>query len=724
MRLPAVARSNSYSLLAILTLVSLLVLGGTGGVIYYALSGLAARTNEIDLEHTQQATRAALRAVEQRVRDLNGEFARADALSTPHRGISLFERRVADLCAGSRTGANFDLFLLVSQNMRNLVGCVDGRRVKEAPPELMGRALAPIIRDVSATYRRNPQRSAFMLTKFGVGVVSVSPAWWSAGEEANAVPSMLVLGKLLDTNTIKRLERDFSIKGLRLVQDTSAVNPAAAIRELDGRVIAGLDWYPRAPGDLALSQFMPTVYANFMFLTVAFAGMVAAVWISFRAVQDSNKQTAHAAVHDALTGLANRAALVNRLEDLSGENAQNAAIIYIDLDGFKEINDFYGHEMGDRLLKGFAAGLSMLVGKRALVARVGGDEFVVLVTGPAVEATARGLAAAAISLSAEPLRIGTHDLKVAASVGVASANLKNCSGEELLRRADIAMYESKRRGGCGIAVYSEEIDTELKSRLQMADDIRNGLKSGEFWIACQPIVRAGDLSPVAVEVLARWTRADGTTVGPSEFISVAEEHGLIDELGKFVLEEACAVAKRNRSLRFNVNISALQMRSLSFLDLIDTTLRQSGIMPDQLQIEMTESRFLLDGSILTSVVSGLKARGIRLILDDFGTGYASIAYLREFQFDGIKLDKSICHEVGRSVSALTMAQGMVLVAKAAGLEIVAEGIENKEQANLLKLAGCTYFQGYLFGPPQSATQLGLLNAQLWSMQQSRASAKD
>ena len=716
MKLPAVAKSNSYSLLAILTLVSLLVLGGTGGVIYYALSGLASRTNQIELEHTEQASRAALRAIAQRVRDLNSEFARADMLSTPHRGLSLFERRVADLCAGSRFGANFDLFLLVSHNMRNLVGCVDGRRVKETPPELLGRALAPIIRDVSATYRRNPQRSGFMMTKFGVAAVSVGPAWWSA-EHANVAPSLLVMGKLLDKETIKRLERDFNITGLKLVQDTSAVNPAAAIREPDGRIVAGLDWSPRAPGDIALSQFMPTVYANFMFLTVAFAGMVAAVWISFRAVQDSNKQTAHAAVHDALTGLANRAALVNMLEDLSGENAQSAAIIYLDLDGFKEINDFYGHEMGDRLLKGFAAGLSTLVGKRALVARVGGDEFVMLVTGEAVETTARALAAAAISLSAEPLRIGAHDLKVAASVGVAVANLATCSGEELLRRADIAMYDSKRRGGCGLAVYSEGIDSELKRRLQMADDMRYGLKSGEFWIACQPIVRAADLSPVAVEVLARWTRADGTTVAPGEFIPVAEEHGLIDEVGRFVLEEACAVAKRNRSLRFNVNISALQMRSLAFLDLIDTTLKQNGIAPDQLQIEMTESRFLLDGSILTSVVEGLKARGIRLILDDFGTGYASIAYLRQFQFEGIKLDKSICQEVGRSVSALTMAQGMVLVAKAAGLEVVAEGIESKEQANLLKLAGCTYFQGYLFGPPQSATQLGLLNAHLWSMQQ-------
>jgi EAL domain-containing protein (putative c-di-GMP-specific phosphodiesterase class I) len=160
-----------------------------------------------------------------------------------------------------------------------------------------------------------------------------------------------------------------------------------------------------------------------------------------------------------------------------------------------------------------------------------------------------------------------------------------------------------------------------------------------------------------------------------------------------------------------VNISALQMRSLAFLDLVDNAIIQNGLSADQLQIEMTESRLLLDGSILMSVVDGLKTRGIRLILDDFGTGYASIAYLRQFQFDAIKLDKTICAEVGKSVNSLTMAQGMVLVAKAAGLEVVAEGVETKEQANLLKLAGCAFFQGYLFGPPQAAPQAGLIYPQ-------------
>ncbi|HEY7763715.1 MAG TPA: bifunctional diguanylate cyclase/phosphodiesterase [Aestuariivirgaceae bacterium] len=705
------AQSSSHSLVAILILVSLLVLGGTGGVVFYALSGLASRTNQIDNELTGQAARAALRAMEQRVRDINSEFSRSDNLSAPHRGVSLFERRVADLCAGARFGVNFDLFLLVSDQMRNLVGCIDGKRVRSPPNELMGRALAPIIRDVAATYKRNTQRSGFMLTKVGIAAVSVGPAWWSIAEFGNGVPNLLVIGKRLDDSMVKRMGRDFSITGLKLATDTKAVNAAAAIREPDGRIIGGLAWSPRQPGDIALGQFLPTVYANFMFLTVAFAGMVAAVWISFRAVQDSNRQSAHAAVHDALTGLANRAALVSTLESLAGKGQEEAAVIYIDLDGFKEINDFYGHEMGDRLLKGFAAGLAMLVGSKGLVARVGGDEFVILVIGNRVERTALSLASSAISLSSEPLRVDAHDLKVAASVGVAIAKPQDLAGEELLRRADIAMYDAKRKGGCAIAVYSGAIDAELKRRLQMADDIRAGLKAGEFWIACQPIVRAGDLKPVAMEVLARWTRADGTTVDPRDFISVAEEHGIIDELGKFVLEEACTAAKRNRTLRFNVNISALQMRSLAFLDLVDNAIIQNGLSTDQLQIEMTESRLLLDGSILMSVVEGLKTRGIRLILDDFGTGYASIAYLRQFQFDAIKLDKTICAEVGKSVNSLTMAQGMVLVAKAAGLEVVAEGIETKEQANLLKLAGCTFFQGYLFGPPQAAPQAGQIYPQ-------------
>jgi diguanylate cyclase (GGDEF)-like protein len=709
---PTVAQNNSHRLIAILSLVALLVLGSTGGVIFYALSGLAAKTNQIDNELTAQAARGALRAFEQRVRDINVEFSHPDTLSRPHQGGSLFERRVADLCAGTKLATNFDIFFLVNDRMRNLVGCVDGKRVTQAPTELMGRALAPIIRDVSATVKRHPLRSGFMSTKFGIAAVSVGPAWWSVEPAGNALPHILVVGRRLDAARIKRLGDNLSIHGLTLVSEARAVNPAAAIREPDGRIIGGLGWSPRKPGNTALNQFLPTVYANFMFLTVAFAGMVSAVWIAFRAVQNSNRMTAHAAVHDPLTGLANRAGLVNMLEKLSGGDDQNASIIYIDLDGFKEINDFYGHEMGDRLLKGFAAGLAMLVGEHGLVARVGGDEFVVLMTGRAVEGTARMLASAAVSLSARPLRIGSHNLKVSASVGVASAKLKDITGDELLRRADIAMYDAKRRGGSNIAVYSHDIDAEMKRRLQMAEDIRHGLRAGEFWVACQPIVTAAELKPEAVEVLARWTKADGTTVPPSEFIRVAEEHGLIDQLGGFVLEEACAVAKLHKSLRFNVNISALQMRSLAFLDLVDKTLRRYALAPDQLQIEMTESRVLLDSSILTSVVEGLKQRGIRLILDDFGTGYASIAYLRQFQFDALKLDRSICREVGRSVSAMTMAQGMVLVAKAAGLEVVAEGVETKEQANLLRLAGCTHFQGYLFGPPQSASQAGLARTRL------------
>ena len=208
-------------------------------------------------------------------------------------------------------------------------------------------------------------------------------------------------------------------------------------------------WSRRNPGNIALDGFLPTVYTNFMFLTIAFASMVVAVWFAFRTVQDSNRKTAHAAVHDALTGLANRAALVSRLETLAEKEGEEASIIYIDLDGFKEVNDFYGHEMGDRLLRGFAAGLAVLVGEQGLVARVGGDEFVVLMTGKSAQASALALASSAISLSAEPLRIGAHDLRIAASVGVASSNIGDLTGEELLRRADIAMYDAKAADEAG-----------------------------------------------------------------------------------------------------------------------------------------------------------------------------------------------------------------------------------------------------------------------------------
>jgi diguanylate cyclase (GGDEF)-like protein len=702
MDVPVVIR-NSRRLSLALVLIALLVLGSTGSVIFYALTALAGRTDQIEKELTAGAGRAALRALETRVGDINREFSHGDDVQSPSHGGSLFDWRVGDLCAGTQLGVNFDIAFLVDDAMHNLAGCVDGRRITVDPTQAMGRALPPIIRDISAPTRRKSVRTGFMLTDFGVAAVAVGSAWWSQAKFAGQ-PAIIVVGKRLDEKAVKRMSRDFNIPGLRLVTDLSQVDPTAAVREPDGRIIAGLAWTPRSLGDTALNEILPTVLANMLFLAVAFAGMIGAVWWAFQAVHDSNKKSAHAAVHDSLTGLPNRAALIAMLEQLSGQKDQEGAIIFIDLDGFKEVNDFYGHEIGDRLLRGFGAGLATLVGDQGLVARVGGDEFVVLLTGSAVKSSAHQLAAAAISLSAEPLRVGPHSLKIEASVGLASSSFENVTGEELLRRADLAMYEAKRRGGSNIAVYSQDIDAGMKKRMKMAEDIRQGLKNREFRVVCQPIVDAGDLKPVAIEILARWKRADGVVVAPEEFIKVAEEHSLIDELGKYLLEEGCAVAGAYRNLRFSVNVSALQMRSMEFLGLIDRTLQRFGIDPARLQIEMTESKILLDGTILRPVIEGLKARGIQLVLDDFGTGYASIAYLRQFRFDGLKLDRSICSEVCRSVNALMMVQGMILVAKAAGLEVVAEGVENKEQANLLKLAGCTHLQGYLFGPPQEVAQ--------------------
>ncbi|MGH6875497.1 MAG: diguanylate cyclase domain-containing protein, partial [Aestuariivirgaceae bacterium] len=560
MDVPVVVR-NSRKLSFALILIALVVLGSTGSVIFYALTALAGRTDQIEKELTAGAGRAALRALETRLGDINREFSHGDDVQSLRRGVSLFDWRVDDLCAGTQLGANFDIAFVVNDAMQPLAGCVDGRRISEDPNRVMGRALGPIVRDISAPTRRKAVRTAFMLTRFGVAAVAVGSAWWSHAESASD-PALLIVGKRLDENAVKRMSRDFNISGLQLVTDLNKVDPAAAVREPDGRIIGGLVWTPRNPGDTALKQILPTVLANLLFLAVAFAGMISAVWWAFQAVHDSNKKSAHAAVHDSLTGLPNRAALIAMLERLSGRKDQEGSIIFIDLDGFKEVNDFYGHEIGDRLLRGFGAGLATLVGDQGLVARVGGDEFVVLLTGSAVKSSAQHLAAAAISLSAEPLRIGPHSLKIEASVGLASSNFENVTGEELLRRADLAMYEAKRRGGSNIAVFSHDIDAGMKKRMRMAEEIRQGLKNREFRVVCQPIVDAGDLKPVAIEILARWKRADGVVVAPEEFIKVAEEHSLIDELGKYLLEEGCAVAGVYRTLRFSVNVSALQMRSM------------------------------------------------------------------------------------------------------------------------------------------------------------------
>ncbi|ODS59773.1 MAG: diguanylate cyclase [Erythrobacter sp. SCN 68-10] len=414
---------------------------------------------------------------------------------------------------------------------------------------------------------------------------------------------------------------------------------------------------------------------------------------------------------DPLTGLPNRRELLTRLGRLeagTGPQPNSLAVIFIDLDGFKEVNDEHGHQAGDALIRAVCERLRDQCPAHATLARVGGDEFsVVLETGEineGAQAQAVRLALRMLEEIALPVVVDRHVLQVGGSIGVA-ANL-DAAGRprELLRRADMAMYHAKTQGKGQIAVYSEELDKGRLRRLDIEAQIGSGLDRGEFDIVYQPIVACGDGAIVSAEALLRWPRRSQGAMPPDEFIEIAEATGQIHPLGLFVLERACRQLGPLGNLTLSVNVSPAQFRHPSFEAQVFEILERTGFPPQRLQLEITESYLLSNPERTLKAVTALKAKGISLALDDFGTGFTSIHYLRSYGFSHIKIDKTLLMGLAPDSKAAMLVSGAITLASALDMEVIAEGVETEVQASILRDAGCHEMQGYLFGRPMRLTE--------------------
>ena len=411
---------------------------------------------------------------------------------------------------------------------------------------------------------------------------------------------------------------------------------------------------------------------------------------------------------DALTGLPNRRALMARLEQHQQQAIapdRPTAVLFVDLDGFKDVNDTYGHEVGDKLLKIVAKDFEAHLPSGALLARLGGDEFAVLISAPGVEDIAVSIAHALIDCLREPLHIGERTIQVGASVGVAWAWPLACSASELMRQADVAMYQVKAAGKANVIVYTPALDAERQRRQDIEDDIEDGLKRGEFEVEYQPIVDAATRQRIGVEALLRWPRRPDGPIGPDEFIPIAESSGLIHALGQFVLRRACSDLLDRGDLKLSVNVSPAQFRDPCFESRIRDVLAETGFPPHRLELEVTEGYLIHHPARATAAINALKAMGIAVALDDFGTGYTSIAYLQTYGFSRIKIDKSLVDGIGVDHKSGVLISGIVFLAQGLNLAVTAEGIESEDQAKLLRLAGCQNLQGFHFGRPVSRDAL-------------------
>ena len=408
---------------------------------------------------------------------------------------------------------------------------------------------------------------------------------------------------------------------------------------------------------------------------------------------------------DSLTGLANRSLLQAHLRE-AVENDADMAVVSVDLDRFKSVNDTLGHQIGDKLLKKVADRLSALLDSRDLAARLGGDEFVVLRMGRHGRDALARLADDIIATLERGYEIDGYRIVVGASVGVAVAGQDGKSAEDLLRNSDLALYRAKADGKGVSRFFEPAMDAALQARRTLELDLRDALQRGELTLHFQPLVDIETAQLVGCEALARWTHPTRGPVSPAEFIPVAEETGLILALGEFVLRAACREAAGwEGDMIVAVNLSTVQFRAAGLVDQVRSALAEAGLPARRLELEITESILIDDKDTAMATLAELRALGVRIALDDFGTGYSSLAYLSSFPFDKIKIDRSFVRDVEDRPDAAAIIRAIASIAATLGMNTTAEGVETRRELDWLRRHGCDEAQGFLFSRPVPARRL-------------------
>jgi diguanylate cyclase (GGDEF)-like protein/PAS domain S-box-containing protein len=435
--------------------------------------------------------------------------------------------------------------------------------------------------------------------------------------------------------------------------------------------------------------------------------------VDITARREAEEQLAHQALHDVLTGLPNRALIMDRLtQGLSRAARQETAVaaLFLDLDNFKLVNDSLGHVVGDELLRAVAARLDATMRPSDTVGRFGGDEFVLVCEDLGSADDAVAIASRIAETFAAPFSFAGREQHVTASVGVAVAADRFATAESLIRDADVAMYRAKETGKNRYEVFDAAMRERVVDRLAAETDLRRALAQGELRVFYQPVVRVeGDL--VAVEALARWEHPERGLLGPAEFIPLAEETGLILQLGAEILEEACRQTaewrREGKDIAVSVNLSARQVAALDTADLVRGALKRSGLPAPALCVEITEGGVMNHGEDAMRTLHELRKLGVRIAIDDFGVGYSSLSYLKTLPVDVVKLDRAFVQSLPDSKEDKAIVSAVLALADVMGLTVIAEGVESKRHLAELRRLGCRLVQGYLFGRPQLPHELDL-----------------
>ncbi len=630
--------------------------------------------------------------------------------------------------------AGFDLIFVIDRDGRPLLSEQIGQAMSAAYYDRHAPAFAPVVDRLRRLERLTPRPSG---PRPDGGLVSravqVSAIERIDGEPylvtASLVQSdfgkalvrhdrapVVVTALKLDAAFLEGFASRFLLAGIHLHPGDATHQSGdahVALRDLKGQVVATLDWEPPHPGQRLLRKAVLPIL-------LVVGGLAAAVIVFARrsrriaeGLVASEARAKHMALHDALTGLPNRVLFEERLRQaIDGLSRRRGAmaVLAIDLDRFKAVNDTHGHAAGDELIQAMAKRLSVLCRVGETVARLGGDEFGVV----AIDLDPNGAAALAerlVTALAAPVELSCGTVFVGGSIGLALIDQAEAhvGAVEAARRADVAMYRAKDEGRNRYCFFEAEMDAALKARRGLEADLRGALADGGVWVAYQPQVDSVG-RVIGVEALARWNHPVKGAISPAAFVPLAEDCGLIDDLGRLVMRRAFNDSRRWKDLKVAVNVSALQMKQADFPDQVAELLHETGAHADKIELEITEGALLGDDETTHRAIGRLREMGFSLALDDFGTGYSSLSYLRRYPIDKIKIDRSFITPLGEDKEAGAVVHAIVRLAKALRLSVIAEGVETNQQREQLKEIGCAQAQGFLFSAPVPADAIDALVA--------------
>ncbi|MEM6158946.1 EAL domain-containing protein [Erwinia sp. P6884] len=541
-----------------------------------------------------------------------------------------------------------------------------------------------------------------------------------AGDQGQPGRFTLVSVKYLDRHYLDSLSQRSLLKALRYVDGNPTRKGANyLLTSREGQPLGYLAWQPDQPGTRMLHLLGPLVFIVVLIIALICAVMLRRLWLSSLTLSQSllqlsasEAQAQHLAFHDVLTGLPNRALVEERLTQALGKmtrSDEHIALLLLDLDRFKLVNDTYGHHAGDELIIEVGHRLNGLVSEKDTVGRLGGDEFVVVVPNIRTPDVAQALCERIIAALSLPFTLLGSETWIGVSIGVSMAPDDAIDRSEMMRKADIALYEAKSQGRGQYQLFERVMDESLKTRQQVASDLRMALQNKQdLAVYYQPLMDISGKEVVGLEALMRWNHPVHGAISPGEFIPLAEEMGLIIQVGEWVLREACRVSLAWPALTIAVNVSPLQFRAAGFVERVKAIVKEENTLPSRIELEITEGVLIEDEKSAQEIMASLREAGFRIALDDFGTGYSSLNYLSHFSVDKIKIDRSFTQSLGVTENSGAIIESVIKLGQAMGLTVTAEGVETSGQMAVLAEAGCNQLQGYLFSQAVPEAQIGKL----------------